>query len=62
MLGFWLNPKPVAVATSFSAPTRSASGAKTELQLTANASTNDPPQSSWWKFRRCQPSRTTKRA
>ena len=54
-----MKPNACAIATSRFAPTSSATGANTELQLSANACTNDPPQSSWWKFRRRQPFRTT---
>src|SRR5205085_208934 len=49
-VGVSLKPNAFAIATSFGPPTSTARGPNTELQLTANESTSDPPQSSWWKL------------
>ena len=46
IVGAWLKPKRSAVATNRSAPSLAPRGANTELQETANAFSNVPPQSS----------------
>ena len=44
--GGWLKPNRSAIATSRLAPSLTPSGANTELQETANAFRNVPPQTS----------------